>query len=130
MKRGTILVIADSNGKDLDPLMLHDKKHVIIETRNTIDQAANNVPDIQYPHNVTDIVMLTSVNDIRSEEVNLEHTIQRYDALCTKYQKSFPSAKIHVGCVPPTNDRFIQYNYKLEELAARYGAPSMSTQGM
>ncbi len=113
----TALLIGDSNTKALIPDMLHDEKKVVIEPRMTLEQAFSNIPHQPKPQDVSDVVVLTGVNNIRQPNATVSQTIQKVDEVCSKYSTIFPNAKIHIGSVPPSNEKHIRYNTELKNLA-------------
>ena len=80
-KNGTVLVIADSNGQHLDDNRLHDHKEVLIERRYTLEDAEE-IPSVPYPENVTDVVMLTAVNNIKQPNASVPQTVDKVDHVC------------------------------------------------
>ena len=128
-KNGTVLVIADSNGQHLDDNRLHDHKEVLIERRYTLEDAEE-IPSVPYPENVTDVVMLTAVNNINRPNASVPLTVDKFDRVCQLYSRRFPNARIHVGCVAPSNDKHIQLNAGLLQLAIAREAPAISTEAM
>ena len=125
-----ILVIADSNGKFLKPNLLHDKKKVIIETKYTWEETQCSIPLLDHPEKVTDIVMLTGINDVKNSHSNIPDVLKTADVTCRKYQESFPNSIIHLGSIAPADSKCMSYNMHLQELAAERGAPFISTDGM
>ena len=110
-----IIIIADSNGKYLDPKLNHDHKNIIIEKRYFLNKAKNEIPVHNDPKNVSDVVMLTGINDLKYEDIPV--VLSKLDQTCQRYQSAFPNAKIHIGGVAPANPKCIQYNFHLENLA-------------
>ena len=120
-KKPDIIVIADSNGKYLDPKLLHDHKNVTIEKRYFINKAKNEIPVHNDPENVSDIVMLTGINDLKYDDIPV--VLNKLDQTCHRYQSAFPNSKIHIGGVAPANPKCIQYNFHLENLADERQVP-------
>lgn len=125
-----VLIIADSNGEHLIPNMLHDEKEVLIEKRYSLDQAMKDLPRLGMPEKVCDVVMLTAVNNIKLPNANIQETVGKVDNACRIYSDAFPNAKIHIGSVAPTNEKHIQFNAHLENLASTRGAQFISTAPM
>ena len=46
------------------------------------------------------------------------------------YQSRFPKALIHIGSVPPMNEKCIQFNVKLQNLAQNRNASFISAEPM
>ena len=115
--REIVLVIHDSNGKELRGNELHHAKQVIMEKRSTADDALHNVPKVTSPTHVTDIVILTGLNDSKSSNETVETTVQKELDIITKYSKCFPNSRFHLGCIPPSSGKQEQINKKLQELA-------------
>ena len=116
-----IIIITDSNGKYLDPKLLHEHKNVIIEKRFFLNKAKNEIPVHNNPQNVSDVVMLTGINDLKYEDIPV--VLNKLDQTCQRYQSAFPKAKIHIGSVAPANPKCKQYNFHLENLAEERQVP-------
>ena len=107
------------------------KKKVIKEKRYTLADAISNIPAQQAaPEKVTDVVMLTGVNDIKHDHATIPDVINQMDKTCAAYHNHFPKARIHVGSVAPSNAKHIQYNRQLRDLAFRRQAPIISVDAM
>ena len=122
------LVIADSNGDELIPDLLHDDKNVVIETRFTIESAVGDIPRCEAE--VTDVVMMVGLNNIKQSNATISDTLEKYDEMCRIYQSRFPKALIHIGSVAPVNEKYIRFNTELENLAQNRNAAFVSTQPM
>ena len=129
-KSETALLIGDSNTKNLVPNLLHEQKKVVIEPRFTLEQAMENIPQIEKPQEVSDIIMLTGVNNVKQQNANIPETIQKLDKVCKKYSDRFPNAKIHIGSIAPSNEKHVQYNNQLRNLATERQVPFISTDTM
>ena len=115
-----VLVLADSNGQHLNPNLLHeDKKVVIVQEVYTLEKVIEKLPKHK---NVSDIVMLVGINNIKRQNATISETVAQFD----RVQKHYPNAKIHVGSVAPSCEKFIFYNAELENLAVRRNAPFIS----
>ena len=126
-KQNHILIVADSNGKHIDPKLIHDKKTVTIEKKYYLEDAMK-IPDHVKPQNVTDVVMLTGINDLKYNSIPV--VVGRLDKTCREYQRKFPKAIIHIGSVAPANVTCIQYNAHIQNLAAERGVPFISNDQM
>ena len=73
--------------------------------------------------------MMTGINDLISRKREIPETIDNVDSACKKYQHKFPNAIIHLGSVAPINEKCIQYNSYLQDLAAKRQVPFISTEG-
>ena len=120
------VIVADSNGQHLIPDLLHDEKNVVLETRYTIEDAMGNIPKCEAE--VTDIVMMVGLNNIRKPSATINQTIEKYDNACKMYQARFPTAKIHVGSVAPASEKCLRFNAELQKLARSRNAPFVSAQ--
>ena len=116
-----VLVIADSNGQHLNPNLLHKDKHVIIvDEVYTLEKVVEKLPKL---NNVSDIVLLVGINNIKRPNATIEGTVSHYYQVCKDVQKIYPNAVIHVGSVAPSCERFIFYNAELEKLAQLRNVP-------
>ena len=119
-----VLVITDSNGRHLNPNLLHkDKKVVIVDEVFTLEQVVEKLPKIE---KVSDIVMLVGINNIKRRNATIAGTVAHFDEVCKEVQKIYPNAKIHVGSVAPSCERFIFFNAELENLAQTRNVPFIS----
>ena len=127
-KKTKRLVIADSNGDQLIPDLLHDDKNVVIEKRYTIERAVGDIPRCEAE--VTDVVMMVGLNNIKQPNATIHDTVEKYDEMCKIYQSKFPKALIHIGSVAPVNEKCIRLNTELENLAQNRNASFVSSQSM
>ena len=112
----TVMVIGDSNTTNLKPSMLHSEKNVVLEHRYTLDQVNADMPQVDNPSKVTDIVVMTSFNDIRQRNTTVPETIKKLDETCQSVSAAYPNSAIHVGGVPPTDAKMIQFNEQVKNL--------------
>ena len=112
----TVMVIGDSNTKSLKPSMLHSEKNVVLEHRYTLDQVTSDMPQVDNPQKVTDIVVMTSFNDIRLSKSTVPEVIKKLDETCQAVSAAYPKSAIHVGGVPPTNAKMTHYNEQVKNL--------------
>ena len=56
--------------------------------------------------------------------------IHKLDTACRSYQAKYPKATITLGSVAPANDKCVEYNVHVENLAAERRAPFISTEEM
>ena len=112
----TVMVIGDSNTTSLKPSMLHSEKNVVLEHRYTLDQVNADMPQVDNPSKVTDIVVMTSFNDIRQRNTTVPETIKKLDETCQSVSAAYPNSAIHVGGVPPTDAKMIQFNEQVKNL--------------
>jgi hypothetical protein len=117
--RESVIVLHDSNGKNIRGAELFRAKNVIMEQRNTAKQALNQVPQIPNPMQVSDVVIMTGLNDSKSINEKIETTVQTELDLITKYCKVFKNARFHLTCVPPSTTKQELLNTQLEQLAKR-----------
>ena len=125
-----VMVVADANGKLLDPALLHDSKKVVIEKRESWDAALNQIPRTSNPEIVTDIVFVTGMKDVMKQDQQLPDILNTADLTGKAYQRAFPNATIHLGSIAPVNERCINYNSHLQELARKRETPFISTEGL
>ena len=130
MSKPTVLIVIDSNGKHIRKDELFHGKNVIMEKRSTAKEALNNTPTLNSPTGVSDIVILTGLNDSKSFFEKVETTTQTQLDIITKYSKTFVNAKFHLGCVPPSSNKQERLNVQLEELALRLGIQFISPKPM
>lgn len=116
-----IIIIGDSNTKHLKPAMLHHEKKVTIERRATLEKAIQHKPIRQNPDNVTDIVLMTGLNDSRDVKTSNDTILKRQRQVCREYADRFKQAKIHIAAVAPVNPKQRQLNQRLEEYAEDAG---------
>ena len=88
------------------------------------------IPKLPQPENVVDLVMLTGLIDIRSTSANIKDTIKKVDNVCRAYSGHFPNAKIHIGCVAPSNKKHVMFNNQLRQLAVQREVPFISADAM
>ena len=74
--------------------------------------------------------MLTAVNNIKQPNASVPQTVDKVDHVCRLYSRRFQNARIHVGCVAPSNGKHIHFNAGLLELATTREAPAISTEAM
>ena len=74
--------------------------------------------------------MLTAVNNIKQPNASVPQTVDKVDHVCRLYSRRFQNARIHVGCVAPSNGKHIHFNVGLLELATAREAPAISTEAM
>ena len=127
-RRKRRIVVADSNGERLIPNLLHEDNNVVIEKRYTIEEAKRNIPTSE--SEVTDVVMLVGLNNIKKPSATIQETIEKYDEVCKTYQTHFPKALIHIGSVAPSSEKCIRFNTELQNLARARNAPFISAQPM
>ena len=125
-----VMVVADSNGKLLDPTLLHDSKKVIIEKRDSWETALNNIPKTSNPEVVKDIVFMTGMKDVTEMSQQLPDILDLADTTAKSYQRAFHKATIHLGSIAPANERCINYNSHLQGLAKTRDTPFISTEGL
>ena len=112
----TVMVIGDSNTKRLKPSMLHSDKNVVLQHRFTLDQVTSDMPQVDNPQKVTDIVVMTSFNDIRQPNSTVPEIIKKLDETCQSVCAAYPNSAIHVGGVPPTNAKMTHFNEQVKNL--------------
>ena len=110
--------------------MLHGAKHVVIEKRFRLDDAKNRIPKVQGPHRVTDVVMLTGINDVKLSNASIQANILKTDETCREYSSKFPRAKIHIGSIAPSNGKHSEYNTQLKRLANERNVPFIAIDQM
>ena len=120
---GEIIIVADSNGKFLVPELLHHKKKVTIERRSTLERATSHLPTRSNPEKVTDVVLMTGLNDSRDVQTSVETVVKRQKQACDKYREHFENAKIHIAAKAPYNPKQRNLNRQLEEYANNSGIP-------
>ena len=125
-----IIVVTDSNGKHLNPELLHDTKKVVVERRATWEMARDHMPKPPYPASVTDVVLVTGINNVMNENQQISDILQIADATARMYQNAFPNATIHLGSIAPANERCLNYNFNLQDLAAHRKAPFITIEDM
>ena len=125
-----VIVITDSNGKHLNPELLHDTKKVVIERRATWEMARDYIPKPSNPASVTDVVLVPGINNVMREDQQISHILQIADATARMYQNAFPKATIHLGSIAPANEKCLNYNLHLQDLAAHRGAPFITIEDM
>ena len=126
----SILIIGDSNTRDLDPKLLHEEKRVIIERKATLIKAINEIHTIPDPGDVSDVVLLLGLNDLRPDNVTVLDVIHKVDTAGQAYSRKFPNAKIHVGGVAPANDKCIDFNEQLKVMTDEKQVPFISVDPM
>ena len=126
----TIILVTDSNGKHLDPELLHDTKKVVIEKRATWEMARDLIPKVPNPAVVTDVVLLPGINNVMTKDQQISDILQIADLTGKKYQGAFPNATIHLGSIAPVNEKCLNYNFHLQELAKHRGAPFITIEDM
>ena len=124
------MIVADANGKLLDPALLHDSKKVVIEKRDSWEAALNQIPRTSNPEIVTDIVFVTGMKEVMMQSQQLPDILNTADTTGKSYQRAFPNATIHLGSIAPVNERCINYNSHLQELAKQRETPFISTEGL
>ena len=91
-----VVVIADSNGKFLQPNLLHHEKTVSMKRISTLEEACKNIPDIENRDAVTDVVFMTGLNDSRDHEV-----VNRQKEACHKFHQKYKNARFHIVATAP-----------------------------
>ena len=125
-----VIVVTDSNGKYLNPSLLHDTKKVVIEERATWEMALNQIPKPPIPGNVKDVVLIPGINNVMSQDQQISDILNIADMTGKKYQRAFPNATIHLGSIAPVNEKCLNYNFHLQELATQREAPFITTEEM
>ena len=120
----TRLVIADSNGQHLVPSLLHDDKNVKVVTRYTLEEVVQDIPKCK--GNVSDIVMLVGINNIKHPNESIPVNVAKFDDTCGTLHSHYPDAVIHVGSVAPSCEKHVIFNEELEKLAKARNAPFIS----
>ena len=116
-----ILVLADSNCQHLVPNLLHDHKKVVYaEPIYTLEQVKEKLPKLD---NVSDILMLVGINNIKRPNATISGTVTQFEQTCKFVQNQYPNACIHVGSVAPSCEKFIFFNAELENLAMARNVP-------
>ena len=112
-----LILVSDSNGRYLNPKQLKPESEGIRKDRYTIDEAINNIPVLDSPEKVTDIVFQVGLNDSRrgasAEEIqNKMHKMQM------QYNQKFPNARQHITALPPITGKSKEVNEKLQKLCS------------
>ena len=122
------MIIHDSNGRDLNLPQLKPDANVKRETRYTIDEATQNIPQIDCPDNVSDIVFAVGFNDTRrgtSPKKIREYTLN----MQIEYHKRFKNARQHLTAFIPLSDQQIEANLMLQRHAENTGCNFISMKG-
>ena len=124
-----ILLITDSNGKYINPDQLKLEARVIKVSRFTTVEAFDNVPQIESPEEVKDIVFQVGLNDLRQATPN--RTIQEnYLSMQLKYQRKYPNARQHIIAIPPLANRHNDLNAHLQKLSKHTGSNFITTKSL
>ena len=110
--------------------MLHRDYKVVKECRFTLSKAKADIPQLERPDDVVDVVMLTGVNDIKHTSANIPVNIEKMDATCRAYSERFPNATVHIGSVAPSCEKHVEFNCQLKKLASLRKVPFISTDAM
>lgn len=124
------MILIDSNGQSLRSDEIHQQKEVCIETRYTLTQAMEHIPEIDSPESVTDIVVLIGVNDSTNPSESTSDTEKKHLKLMKTYNQKYPNAHFHISAVPPMGPKQERLNERLENLASRTGESFISTRNM
>ena len=120
-QKQVVLIIADSNGNHLRKDELCRGKTVMMETRSTAKDALNNVPKIPNPSLVSDVVLLVGLNDSKSPDETIGKIVQTELDIVKKFSQIFPTARFHLGCVPPSSPKQVELNIELEDMSKKQG---------
>ena len=110
--------------------MLHHEKQVVIETKSTLDKAINDVQSIPDPGNVSNVVILSGLNNLRPDNVPVTYVVHKMQDACRAYNRKFPNATIHMGSVAPANEKCIDYNQQLKAISDERQIPLVSVDPM
>ena len=123
------MLITDSNGKYINPDQLKLEARVIKVSRFTTVEAFDNVPQIESPEEVKDIVFQVGLNDLRQATPN--RTIQEnYLSMQLKYQRKYPNARQHIIAIPPLANRHNDLNAHLQKLSKHTGSNFITTKSL
>ena len=112
-----LLLITDSNGKDLDVNTLKPESSGVKFKRSTTKSATEYVPKISEPEQVTDIVFNVGLNDFRDGD-KPEKVQENYLDMQMCYNKHFPNARQHICAIPPLQNGHNKVNEHLQKLSS------------
>ena len=121
-----VMVITDSNGKDLDRNLLKPESYVVKNRRYTVKDATATIPWVSDTEKVTDVVFQVGLNDLRkgcSPDKIQEDTLE----MQMKYVKHFPNARQHITALPPLGEKHNKVNGLLQKLASYTESNFIST---
>ena len=73
---------------------------------------------------------MTSLGFKDRKTTNIPDTIEKADRTCRAYSNAYPNARIHIGSVAPSNEKHIEYNRQLKNLASQRKVSFISTDTM
>lgn len=118
-QKQVIAIVGDSNINKLEANKIHDKKIVKKFTRYTTEMAKQKPLDIENAQLVSDIVLLTGLNDSLKTSHDIDSIVKNQEEVITNYNKQFPNATIHIGSIAPTGQKQEMLNEKLEIMAGK-----------
>ena len=129
-KKEEIMIITDSNGKHLNPRLLHHEKKVTVEQRFTLDATVSKIPSRDDPDLVTDIVFMTGLNDSRKTENSVEDVVKKQKEVCNKYCHRFKKARFHLANVAPIDFKQKNLNHQLKNYSRSAGISFIENNGI
>ena len=116
-KKSMLLLITDSNGKDLEVNTLKPESSGVKFKRSTTKSATEYVPKISEPEQVTDIVFNVGLNDFRDGD-KPEKVQENYLDMQMCYNKQFTNARQHICAIPPLQNGHNKVNEHLQKLSS------------
>ena len=98
----------------------------IRKDRYTIDEAIENIPVIEKPEDVADIVFQVGLNDARKGSTP-EEIQNKMLQMQMAYNQQFPNARQHITALPPLTSRNIEVNKHLQKLCSYTESNFIST---
>jgi hypothetical protein len=99
-------------------------------TRYLIDDALKNPPTCRSPEQISDVIILTGLNNSTKMNESVTDIVQKELNMITAYSKIFPRARFHIGPVAPVTQKQVLLNRHLEILAKKNQIPFISNHGM
>ena len=88
----------------------------IREPAYTIKEATNNIPAVENPNEVEDVIFQVGLNDFR-KGFNAKDIQDNYLDMQLKYKEHFPNARQHITAIPPLANGHREVNKSLQKLS-------------
>ena len=125
-RKKRILLVTDSNGRNINPHQLKPESKVIKHERFTVNEAIKNIPVTTKPNEVSDIIFQVGLNDIR-HGFNPEEIRENAFKMQLAYFKKYPSARQHITAIPPFGNSHKEVNKALQNLSVHTKTNFIST---
>ena len=120
-----VLFVSDIRNDSINLQQMNPDAVIMKKTRNTVDDATNNIPVVTKPDEVTDVIFHLGTTDCKNGLKTQELKEKLWNMQVT-YRNAFPRAKHHMSTIPPTLFRHKAVNGMIEGLCKVTGSNLIS----